>query len=97
MVKKNMSESDRRKRWQNTTTSLEQKWTQLFQDFINKSIAIPNLQKLVEFVFCLPGTPAPAKRIFSIVKTMWSDDKMVMLEQNVKVLLISKLILICQV
>ena len=48
---------------------------------------IPNFQKLVEFVFCLPGRSAPVERIFSIMKNMWSDDRSNMHEQNVKALL----------
>ena len=55
LVKNYMSESKRRKRRQSSTISLEQKWAQLFQAFIDNSITIPNFQKLVAFVFCLPG------------------------------------------
>ena len=90
LVKNYMWESERRERWQNTTTSLEQRWTQLFLAFIDKNIAIPNYQKLVEFVFCLPGRSAPVQQIFSIMKNMWSDDRSIMLEQNAKALLICK-------
>ena len=42
LVKNCMSESERRKRRQKTTIFLEQKWTQLFRDFIDKNIIIPN-------------------------------------------------------
>ncbi|XP_078495454.1 uncharacterized protein LOC144750537 [Ciona intestinalis] len=90
LVKKYMSERERNKEsWKNA--SLEQKWTQLFQIFSNKSINIPNFQKLVEFVLCLPGTSAPVERIFSIMNNMWSDDRGQMLEQNVKALLTCKI------
>ena len=64
VVKNYNSASERREIWQNTPISYEQKWTQLFQAFKDKDIPIPNFQKLVEFVFCLPGTLAPVKRIF---------------------------------
>ena len=37
LVKKYMSESERKKSWQNATKSLEQEWIQLFQTFINKN------------------------------------------------------------
>ena len=53
----------------------EQKQTQLFQAFTNKSIAILNFQKLVEFVFCSHGTLALVERIFLIVKNIWFDDR----------------------
>ena len=73
-----------------TTISYEQKWTQLLQNFKDKDIPISNFQKLVEFVFCLPGTSAPVERIFSIMKNMWSDDRSSMHEKNVKALLVCK-------
>ena len=90
LMKNYNSASDRRERWQNTPISYEQKWTQLFQAFKDKDIPIPNFQKLVEFVFCLPGTSAPVERIFSIMKNMLSDDRSNMPEQNVKALLMCK-------
>ena len=66
------------------------KWTQLLQAFKDKDIPISNFQKLVEFVFCLPGTSAPVERIFSIIKNMWSDDRSSMHEKNVRALLVCK-------
>ena len=64
VVKNYNSASDRREIWPNTPIiSYEQKWTQLFQAFKDKYIPISNFQKLVKFVFCLPGTSAPVKRI----------------------------------
>ena len=63
---------------------MSKKPTQLFQAFKNKDIPISNFQKLVEFVFCLPGTSAPVERIFLIMKNMLSDDRSNMHEKNVK-------------
>ena len=51
LVKNYMSESERRKRRKNTTISLEEKWTQLFQAFIEKSIAILNFLKWSSLYF----------------------------------------------
>ena len=62
-----MSESEWRKKWQNTMISPEQKQTQLFQSFIDKSIAISIFQKFVKFACCLAGASAPVGRIFSIM------------------------------
>ena len=90
LVKNYISASDRKERWKNTTISYEQKWTQLLQAFKDKDIPISNFQKLVEFVFCLPGTSAPVERIFSIMKNMWSDDRSSMHEKNVRALLVCK-------
>ena len=87
LVKYYNSASDRREKWQNTPISWERKRTQFFQAFKDKDIPIPNFQKLVEFLFCLSGRSAPVKRIFSIMKNMWSDDRSNMNEQIVKALL----------
>ena len=72
LVKNYNSASDRKEIWKDTTISYEQKWTQLLKDLKDKDILIQNVQKLIEFVFCLPGTLAPAEKIFSIMKNMWS-------------------------
>ena len=90
LVKNYNSASDRKEAWQNTPISYEQKRTQWFQAFKDKDIPIPNFQKLVEFVFCLPETSAPIERIFLIMKNMWSGDRSNMHEQNVKVFLMLK-------
>ena len=78
LVKNYNSASDRRERWQNTSISYGQTWTQLFQALKDKDIPISHFQKLVErvpYVFCLPGTSVPVERIFSVMKNMWSDDR----------------------
>ena len=67
--------------------SYEQNWTQLFQAFKDEDILIPNFQKLVEFVSCLPGRSTPVERIFLIMKNTSSNDTSNMYEQNVKTLL----------
>ena len=90
LVKNYNSASDRKERWKNTTISYEQKWTQLLQAFKDQDISISNFQKLVKFVFCLPGTSALVERIFSIMKNMWSDDRSSMHEKNVKALHVQK-------
>ena len=90
LMKNYISASDRKERWKNTIISYEQKWSQLLQAFKDKDIPILNFQKLVEFVFCLPGTSAPVERIFSIMKNMWSDSRSSMHEKNVRALLVCK-------
>ena len=56
-----------------------------------KRIRVSNFQKLVEFIFCLPRTSAPVERIFSIMKSMWSESRSRMLEQNVKAVITCKI------
>ena len=90
LVKNYNSANDRKERWKNTTISYEQKWTQLLQAFKDKDIPISNFQKLVEFVFCLPGTSAPVEKMFSIMKNMWSDGRSSTHKKNVKALLVCK-------
>ena len=67
--------------------SLEQNWVKMFEKFEEIIIYILNFKKLVEFIFCLPGTSAPVKRFFSTMSNICSDNRSKMLEQNVKALM----------
>jgi len=89
LVKRHMSERCKEESWQNA--SLEQKWVEMFKKFEKKRIRVSNFQKLVEFIFCLPGTSASVERIFSVMKSMWSERRSRMLEQNVKAVITSKI------
>ena len=94
LVKNYNFASDRKERWKNTTISYEQKRTQLLQAFKDKDIPISNFQKLVKFVFCLPGTSASVERIFSIMKNMRSDDRSSMRKKMSKLSSCAKVTLI---
>ena len=73
LVKKDIYKCCEEDSWQKT--SLKQKWVQIFKKFEEKDIRIPNFQKLIEFIFCLPGTSVPVERIFSIMNNMWYDHR----------------------
>ena len=45
----------------------------------------------MEYIFCLPGTSAFAERAFSMMKTIWSDERRTMKKSTVEGLLICKL------
>ena len=89
LVKKHIFECCEEDSWQKA--SLEQKWVQIFKKFEEKDIGISNFQKLIKFIFCLPGTLAPVERIFSIINNMWSNHRSKILEQNVKALITCKI------
>ena len=89
LVKKHISKCCKEDSWQKA--SPEKKWVQIFKKFEEKDIGIPNFQKLIEFILCLPGTLAPVEGIFSIINNMWSDYRSKMLEQNVKVFITCKI------
>jgi len=62
----------------------------MFKKFEEKNIHVSNFRKLIEFIFCLPGTSAPVERTFSIMNNM-SDNRSRILEQNVKALITCKI------
>ncbi|GBN49674.1 hypothetical protein AVEN_230178-1 [Araneus ventricosus] len=71
--------------------SSEEKWLRLFGHFKENHIAAPNLIKIVEYAFCLPGTSAPVERVFSLINNAWTDDRGLMKEATVKGLMTCKI------
>ncbi|GBL88003.1 hypothetical protein AVEN_133675-1 [Araneus ventricosus] len=47
--------------------SSEEKCLRLFGHFKENHIAAPNLIKIFEYAFCLPGTSAPVEKVFSLM------------------------------
>ena len=68
LVKKHISECCEEDSWQKAF--FDQKWVQIFKKSEEKDIGIPNFQKLIKFIFCLPGTSAPVEKIFSIINVV---------------------------
>jgi hypothetical protein len=71
--------------------SCEEKWIQLFNHFKNQNISVRNLCRVVEYIFCLPGTSAPDERVFSAINNVWSEERGRMAESTVKGLMYCKL------
>ncbi|GBM94762.1 hypothetical protein AVEN_14298-1 [Araneus ventricosus] len=68
-----------------------EKWLRLFGHFKENHIAAPNLTKIVEYAFCLPGTSAPVETVFSLMNNAWPDYKGLMKESTVKGLMTCKI------
>ncbi|GBM94245.1 hypothetical protein AVEN_154454-1 [Araneus ventricosus] len=67
---------------QEVIISIEEKWT--VGDFKENNIAAPNLMKIDEYAFCLPGTSAAVERVSSLMNKAWTDDRSLMKESTVK-------------
>jgi len=59
--------------WTKNSTSLEQKWLQIFKLFKEKDVGISNFAAVVEFEFCLPGSNTSIERVFSLMTSTWTD------------------------
>lgn len=51
------------------------KWKEIFDAFTGSHVSFMNIFKLVEFAMCLPGTSAPAERIFSMMGSIWTAER----------------------
>ena len=60
------SASDRRERWQNTPISYEQKWTQLFQAFVDKNISFQTFKNLASLYFIYLKHQHRSKEFFQL-------------------------------
>jgi hypothetical protein len=51
--------------WKTNKLSCKEKWIQLFNHFKDQNISVPNLGRVLEYIFCLPGASASVERVFS--------------------------------
>ena len=77
--------------WKAKNLHCEEKWIQLFKNFKDQNISIPNLSRVMEYIFCLPGTSTPVERVFSMMNNVWSEERGRMAESTVKGLMFCKL------
>lgn len=61
--------------WNKNNISTEDRWLEFFRFMKGKLVPVTNLEKLYEFVLCLPGTNAPIKRLFSHINKYWTSEK----------------------
>lgn len=57
------------------TPKTHEKWKQVFQVLSRSNVSFMNILKVVEFAMCLPGTSAPAERIFSMMGSVWTAER----------------------
>ncbi|KAL4092358.1 hypothetical protein QTP88_026878 [Uroleucon formosanum] len=48
---------------------------EIFDAFFRSNVSFLNIFKIIEFAMCLPGTSAPAARIFSMMGSIWSAER----------------------
>jgi hypothetical protein len=77
--------------WKTNNLSCEEKWIQLLSHFNDQNISVPNLGRVVDYIFCLPGTSATVERVFSATNNVWSEGRGRMIESTVKGLMYCKL------
>ena len=61
--------------WEKVNVEIDKKWCDVFH--ILKSIGIPckNIEVVVSFALAVPGTNAVVERVFSIVNSLWIDER----------------------
>ena len=53
--------------WEEKRMKSDERWIEVFKMCNIQENSIPNLSKLVEFGFCLPGTSTEIERLFSVI------------------------------
>ena len=76
--------------WKKNSVSVSNRWIETFKTFNENDVSFKNIGKIVEYCLCLPGTNAPAERVFSLMNNMWSTDKTQLQVETLKCLLITK-------
>lgn len=66
---------EKKSTWIEKKVPAEKIWIEIFVHFRENSARLTNMEKLVEFAFCIPGTSMEVERIFSLIKQAWTDQK----------------------
>ena len=53
----------------------DKRWVEIFTYFKEKDVSHQKLAKLIQYIFCLPGTNAPTNRVFSQMNKIWTANK----------------------
>lgn len=59
--------------WNACQTAADKRWVEIFCHFKKSDVPHKNIQKLVEYALCLPGTNAVTERIFALVNKLWTS------------------------
>ncbi len=71
---RNFLSDEKLSEWQQKSTTTSAKWVEVFSTLRSRNILMPNLELLVGFALCIPGTNASIERVFSLMNATWSDD-----------------------
>lgn len=61
--------------WNGNKTNAQDIWIETFKKFTEDGMKLNNLEKLVQYAFCLAGTSTENERIFSLIGNIWTDDR----------------------
>ena len=68
----------------------DKRWVEIFTYFKEKAVSHQKLAKLIQYIFCLPGTNASTERVFSKMNKIWTADKTQLSVSTLKSLLLLK-------
>jgi hypothetical protein len=61
--------------WNKENIPVSDRWVQIFSEISEKRLDFQDFCNIVEFILCLPGSTASAVRIFTVMNSMWSQEK----------------------
>lgn len=76
--------------WDCQKTSVDCRWVEIFRHSKAKNVPCAQIQKIVEFVLCLPGTNAVTERVFSAMNIIWTSEKTQLKVETLEAMLMVK-------
>ena len=86
----NYINEDKISEWNKSKLSADQRWVEIFTHFKDNDINHKQMAKVIQYIFCLPGTNASTERVFSQMNKIWTIDKSQLNVSTLKALLILK-------
>lgn len=66
---------DKIKIWRDDKMPIANRWVEVFGHLHNKNCEYTEIAKIIEYIFCLPGTTASVERVFASVNKSWTSEK----------------------
>ena len=76
--------------WKISNTEVDKKWSDIFNAQKMGLFSLKNIEVLVCFALAVPGTNAVVEIIFSIMNSLWTDEKNRFITETVKAIIILK-------
>jgi hypothetical protein len=76
--------------WNTKSLTTFERWSEIFGFVRSECISLKNTQLILELSFAIPGTNAAVEKVFSVINSLWTDEKSRFLVETIKAMIVTK-------